>query len=379
MGVMWFRATAFSLMLVSLTIASAICWNHRFVPLEDAAFHPIRHIGATEASPLNRFVVDDTSLELPRLPGSSPINHSITLPVGPTTRFLHSRIAIEGVDLVVGSERWESGRVLLMFHDEAGRLIATIPLGSAELDQKFDELELVAEFPDHAAEAKLVFQNLGSSGLLRISSLIITPVVESRWWTLGRWFVAAGWFGWFFVLSGRETNSWLRRSLAAGIVLFLAASLAFPGPWKPHRPIGEGFQLPPTSGELAFKPRSSNLKSVPAPTDKIDRGDTLIVRLKHRLRSIRPILHAGLFVVITLGLATLVGIPGGSRLAIALAIAIEGSQLAYGFKWELSDFWDLAFNLFGVVIGLVIFNRILQPVMRKLLTRDRIMPEHHHG
>ncbi|MBK1827834.1 hypothetical protein [Haloferula rosea] len=349
------------------------------MPLENAAFHPLRHIEATQASPLHRFVVDARSLELPRLPGSSPINHAINLPVGSTTRFLHSRISIEAIDLVVGSKRWESGRVLIMFHDKTDRLMSTIPLGSAEFDQRFDGLELVAEFPDHAAEAKLVFQNLGSSGLLRIDELIITPVIESRWWTIGRWVVAAGWFGWFFVLSGRETNSWLRRLLAAGVVLYLAASLAFPGPWKPHRAIGQGFQLAPTRGELAFEAGSASLESIPAPIDKIDRGDTLIVRLKHRLRSIRPVLHAGLFVVITLGLASLVGMPGGGRLAIALAIAIEGSQVAYGFKWELSDFWDLAFNLLGVAIGLAFFSRTLQPVMQKLLATDRIIPERRRG
>lgn len=296
--------------------------------------------------------------------GDPIINENLILPIQGDETHLHSQISIHAEALRLGPNPWDSGRVLLVWRDSGHQVLKITPIGSAEDWESHDDLQLVTQIPPEGSTQELVFQHLGSSGILQIDQLELTPVTETPWWKYGRWILVVGWLGWFAQAVAIFKPSTLRVASASFLLLVLFATLAFPGPWKPLRPIGGAFALNSPQEVLDAASDAPSSSAAKAPTNKIDRKDTLIVRLKHKFKQLRPLLHGGLFTLVALSLAILIGTWGAGALSGFLALAIELTQVGYGFSWDLKDTGDLVCNLLGVALALAVF-KWLQPHLAK--------------
>ncbi len=299
---------------------------------------------------------------------------------------LHLRYAVAAKNLRPGQQIWEDGRGLIEWHSpNGGPLWENDPFTSARHDQGFGITERVMR-PDHApAIPALRFENLGKSGDLEITAIEATVLRERLQWKIGRWVLLGGWLAWAIAFIGpRGKAGSVRSGLAAAIWLVVAIYAVLPGPWKDIRSIGGPFQIGPEITTISkppapsFKPAAKNAASLqPMVLESVGKvpvqGD-FTLKVKHYLPTARPLLHMALFFGPTLLMASLAGRKSAGSLAILLALAMEGTEFAFGFGFGWDDVLDLIYNAVGIALALAAFNylkRITPPYISDWLASGR--------
>lgn len=303
-------------------------------------------------------------------PSNPRVAARLAIPGMPAVEWLHLRFRMTACGLVPGNELWEDGRFMVEWHSpEAGRDLETDPVASIQADETRKPEHFVV---GHKGGAVPTFrlEHLGRAGEFELSDLEITVVTERPLWTVGRWFLAAAWIGWTFafVRSWPGISYW-RATLAATIWVLLGTQLVVPGPWKIQRPMVSPFALgtesigqprqvpiPIKEGKGTANPEPSS-RALSALGELPTQG-SLILRVKLAIRSARPLLHALLFFGPTLVIALLVGRKPALFLMITLALAIELSQVAFGYGFDRIDVLDLITDASGIALAMLVFGSI---------------------
>jgi hypothetical protein len=331
----------------------------------------------TAAKPVLRLRVDS---EHPR------VVTRLDFPEPMAVSLLHLRYAVAAKNLRPGQQIWEDGRGLIEWHPpNGGPLWENDPIASARHDQGVEISERVMR-PDHApAIPALRFENLGKSGDFEITAIEATVLRERLQWKIGRWALLGGWLAWAIAfIRPRSKAGALRSGLAAAIWLLVAIYAVLPGPWKDIRSIGGPFQIGPeittihTPPAPSLKPAAKNAASLqPAVLESVGKipvpGD-FTLKVKHYLPDARPLLHMALFFGPALLMASLAGRKSAGSLAILLALAMEGTEFAFGFGFGWDDVLDLIYNAVGIALALAAFNylkRVTPPHISHWLASGR--------
>jgi hypothetical protein len=306
-----------------------------------------------------------------KVDGSNPrVAARLAIPGMPAVEWLHLRFRMTARGLVPGKEVWEDGRFMVEWHHpEAGKNLDTDPVASIQSDETRKPEHFVVGHKGPAVPTLRV-EHLGRAGEFELSDLEITVVTERPLWTVGRWFLAAAWICWAFafVRTWSGVSRW-RASLAATIWVLLGTQLVVPGPWKIQRPMVSPFvlgtefvgqprqdpnQIADGKGAASPKPSSRALSAL----GELPTQGSLILRVKLAIRSARPLLHALLFFGPTLVIASLVGRRAALILMITLAVAIELSQVAFGYGFDRIDVLDLMTDASGIALAMLVFGSI---------------------
>jgi hypothetical protein len=294
----------------------------------------------------------------------------LVIPGIPAVEWLHLRFRMSARGLIPGKEIWEDGRFMVEWHSpHAGGNLETDPLASIQSDE-MRNLEQFVVGSKGIAIPTLRLEHLGRAGEFELSDLEITVVKQRPVWTIGRWFLAAAWVCWTlaFVRSWPGV-SWLRSVAASTIWVVMGTQMVVPGPWKIQRPMISAFQLGGASAgqsgqdQMQMEPGSGNAslqltsRALSALGELPTQG-SLILRVKLAIRNARPLLHALLFFGPTLVIAFLVGRKPALILMTTLALAIESSQIAFGYGFDRIDVLDLLTDATGIALAMLVFGRI---------------------
>jgi hypothetical protein len=294
----------------------------------------------------------------------------LVIPGIPAVEWLHLRFRLAARGLIPGKEVWQEGRFMVEWHpQDAGRILETDPVGSIQGDETRD-LEHFVVGHRGGAVPTLRLEHLGCSGEFELSDLEITVVTQRPLWTIGRWFIAAGWACWALacVRSWPGTSRW-RATAASLIWVLMGTQLIVPGPWKIQRPMISAFQLggnsagPPGSDQMRMDEGRGNAhpdltsRALSALGELPTQG-SFILRVKLAIRSARPLLHALLLFGPTLAIAFLVGRKPALFLMITLSLGIELAQIAFGYGFDRIDVLDLVTDAVGIALAMLVFGKL---------------------
>ena len=79
----------------------------------------------------------------------------------------------------------------------------------------------------------------------------------------------------------------------------------------------------------------------------------LLLKAKHYLAPLRPLLHALLIMMPTLAMAWLAGWRSALVLSVLLSAAIELAQIAFGYGFDGVDVADLAYDALGIAAAIL--------------------------
>lgn len=316
---------------------------------------------------------DGPALRVTALPGSHE-GLKFRLPLTEPVHALHIRLAMEADHLVPGTNEWEEGRILVQWQeaDGGGKLeIDSVAAVSGGEDK--DGVSLVARPTAGTAFPILLIENLGNSGNLLVTDLELTPVRERAGWKVMRWVLAFLWISWIVVsLSPIPKLSLLRRCAAAGAWIAMAALFSFPGPWKTIPPMvipfdlggDSGMHLSAGGGEAGSETKTPHGLTSHETHGKIPLHDNWIIQLKYHLKKIRPLLHVAFVFLATVVFLWIVGVKRASWLAAGLVVAIEASQLGFGFGFDWKDVLDLACGAAGIFLAHRVHARLAPRIAR---------------
>ncbi len=360
-----------------LLVASLIVlWCHRFERMPMApelrladlrSAVPVLPPGAEwhgdAGNPVLRLVV---SQEHPR------VRVQMELPGVPPVEACLIRFRMKAKNLTVGPQEWDDGRVLIQWRSSDGKTkLETDPVGSLRGDTDSGNTELVVRPANGQSIPVLWIEHLGREGELEISRLEMIPVRGRAVWRLGQWVLAAAWvfWIWMFLQMGGNRSRWM-SALAAVIWVVAAVFLAVPGPWKTLHPLVIPFKIDPPVVLMAGDERPGiDMKSVtPTPTPRLPEPmneafgripiqDGWVIKVKHYLSMLRPILHALLLLVPTLVFLCLVNRKSSVLLAAGLAVAIETAQTAFGYGFGWDDVADLTTDAIGIALALWVWGK----------------------
>lgn len=353
-------------------------WQHRFERAPESPTVRLSELRAIaspapgvewlgpESSPHLRLRVDQAH---------SKVVARVDLPQIHAVSFLHVRFKVTTTSLVPGKKTWQDGRCLIEWHPQArGSAWENNPFCSAKYSESSGIVEMVLR-PDHPpAIPALRLENLGTSGDLELTMFEATVLRERLVWKIGRWLLMAGWLAWAVAWIGpRGKSGRLRPLMASAIWLVTGLYFVVPGPWKDVRSFAGPFQIGAETPAVADhslsaarperpdSPTVNRLSANPTALESVgkipDQGD-FTLRLKHYAANARPLLHILLLFAPTLAMACLVGRKPAGSLAAILALAIEASQLAFGFGFDRVDVFDLASDAVGISLALWLRSRI---------------------
>jgi hypothetical protein len=350
----------------ALLAALCLLWVHRFERVPGLATWQLADL-RTAAPPVQGLLWSEdaarTKLQLRTTEGGPPVAARLAIPGAPAVPGLHLRFRMSARGLVPGARNWEDGRFLIEWHPASGAgPVANELVGSIRSDERGGLIELVilAEGEDVMPSVRL--ENLGSSGEFELADLEITAVRERMLWKSGKWLLAGAWLGWFAAcIRLRPGIAWWRALLAAAICVLMGIHFVVPGPWKPQRPLHQGFQLgevsPARAAPPADPPPSLQPGALPSLGKLPDQG-SLILQIKVHAASIRPLLHALLLFGPALALAFLLGRKPALLLMSGMALAIESAQMAFGYGFDLVDVFDLACDAAGIGLALWLVAKV---------------------
>jgi hypothetical protein len=205
----------------------------------------------------------------------------------------------------------------------------------------------------------------------------LSEVRETAWWRYGRWILAAAWLAWGVALVRSIQKISLPRALGASAIFVTMGALAVvPGPWKVQRPFGDAFAIREVPQSAAARTRVQSPTDVTAQIDpakpaakpstapafagpqqalgKIPVQGGLLLKAKHYLEPLRPLLHALLIMMPTLAMVWLAGWRSALVLAVLLSIAIELAQIAFGYGFDRVDVADLAYDALGIAAAMLV-------------------------
>jgi hypothetical protein len=294
----------------------------------------------------------------------------LVIPGIPAVEWLHLRFRLAARGLIPGKEVWQEGRFMVEWHpQDAGRILETDPVGSIQGDETRNLDHFVVGHRGGAVPT-LRLEHLGCSGEFELSDLEITVVTERPLWTIGRWFIAAGWACWALAcVRSWPGTSWWRAAAASLIWVLMGTQLIVPGPWKIQRPMISAFQL---GGKSAGHSGSDQMRmdegrgnAHPDLTSRalsalgeLPTQGSFILRVKLAIRSARPLLHALLLFWPTLAIAFLVGRKPALFLMITLSLGIELAQIAFGYGFDRIDVLDLATDAVGIALAMLVFGKL---------------------
>jgi len=302
--------------------------------------------------------------------------HRIGIPGCGVVKFLHLRLRLCGDALVPGNQIWEDGRLLIEWHRPHGDGFKIEPIGSVRGDEMSED-NFVVSAAKGGAVPVLRLENLGISGAFELHEFELSEVRETAWWRYGRWILATAWLAWAVALvSSIQKISLFRAMGAAAVFVTMGALAVVPGPWKVQRPFGDAFvirevpqsadartrvqsptdvtvQADPT--KLAAKPSTTPAFAAPQQAlGKIPVQGGLLLKAKHHLKPLRPLLHALLIMMPTLVMAWLAGWRSALVLAVLLSIAIESAQIAFGYGFDRVDAADLLHDTLGIAAAMIV-------------------------
>ncbi len=353
-----------------------VLWGHRFERMPAASeiglaelrtAFPVLPAGAewqgSAQDPVLRLVV---SQENPR------VRLRMELPDVPPVEAFLIRYRMKTKNLTVGPQEWDDGRALIEWRSSDGTVKLELdPVGSLRGDSDSGDNELVLRPANGRSIPVLWIEHLGRGGEFEISSLEMIPVRGRALWKFGQWVLVVVWtlWIWMFLQMVGNRSRWM-SALAAVIWVVAAVFLAVPGPWKTLRSLVIPFKIEPPVALIAGDERpTSDVKSVlptpahrlPAPmleaTGKIPIQDGWIIKVKHYLSMLRPILHALLLFLPTLVFASLVSRKSTIMLAAGLAIAIEAAQTSFGYGFGWDDVADLTTDAIGIALALWVWKK----------------------
>lgn len=362
-------------LLLALAAATGGLWNHRYERIPGGETIDLSDLSRRNPTPgpaLWSGSGDDTRLTVAATVPWSVVR--LTLPEIPAVDALHLVVRVEAVDLQLGRQIWDDGRLLVEWHpSERKNEMELDPVASARTTEIKGPWELVARPVNRPAIPFVRIEHLGASGEFAITRFEATPVRERPSWRILRGLLLAAWFALAAVAAGFPGGRW-RPLLAAGIWVVFAVEFIVPGPWKSTRPLASSFDLgtsspaapnpiapvtpitPPNPVTPVTPPASPEIQLA----GRIPTAGSPMLRIKAALPRIRPLLHGLMMFLPTLFVLFL--IPRNRALAIAATCSggIELAQTLFGFGFDGTDLLDLLWNATG--IGLALW---IHPVLRK--------------
>jgi hypothetical protein len=358
-----------------------LLWQHRFVAVSGSCTSSLSDLreGAPDAPGAGVSWKISTNKPVLRLEvdvaNPKPV-HRIGIPGCGVVKFLHLRLRLRGDALVPGKQIWEDGRLLIEWHRPHGDGFKIEPIGSVRGDD-MNEDNFVVSAAKGGAVPVLRLENLGISGAFELHEFELSEVRETAWWRYGRWILAAAWLAWGVALvSSIQKISLFSAMGAAAVFVTMGALAVVPGPWKVQRPFGDAFVIrevpqsadartqvqPPTDvtvqtnpAKLATKPSTTPAFAGPEQAlGKIPVQGGLLLKAKHYLEPLRPLMHALLIMLPTLAMAWLAGWRSALVLAVLLSIAIELAQIAFGYGFDRVDVADLLHDALGIAAAMIV-------------------------
>jgi hypothetical protein len=362
-----------------LCAAVLLLWRHRFERIPgQAGFSLVDLVPCAEHG---ETAVRDprTGAILMRHAASGPAQVALfDFPAMEDAGHLHIRLRATARDLTPGSADWEDGRTFIEWHDPQG-LLPPDPqsIHSARYDTvvRRDRNAMVIRAAHPGAVPRLRVEHLGISGFYQIDSLDVLPVRPSAVWKYGRWPVLAGWLLWVMALVRKNKKpAWWRGFLTAVVCVVMATRFIVPGPWEIIRPLAVDFSL---GAEQARSPAAADdintsgmpfpvLRSPAEPLGKMPVSGNLILKIKHYLSMIRPVLHGLLLFAPAFTIAWLAGWRVALMLSAMIAAGIEIAQCLFGYGFDLLDVSDLIFDACGIALGLWVYSRFSARIHRCL-------------
>jgi hypothetical protein len=264
--------------------------------------------------------------------------------------------------LVPGPHTWDDGRFMIEWHpQDGGGEITNDPVGSIRFDEVGAAEDFVVLSRSGPAVPALRLEHLGRSGEFEIADLEITPIRERLVWSIGKWLLALGWLAWCVAcIRCWPGIPWWRAIAASAVCLLMGIHFVIPGPWKIQRAIYPEFRIGAESAvpaELHDAPAGVVSRPLPALGELPAQGD-FALRVKLRIVEARPLLHVLLLFAPALLLVGLLGRTPALVLMIAMALAIESAQLAFGYGFDRIDVLDLVCDAIGILLALGIAPRI---------------------
>ena len=302
--------------------------------------------------------------------------HRIGIPDCGVVKFLHLRLKLRADALLPGKQIWEDGRLMIEWHRPDGEGMKIEAIGSIRGDE-MNEDNFVVSAAKGGAVPVLRLENLGISGAFELHEFELSEVRETAWWRYGRWILAAAWLAWGVALVRSIQKTSLFRAMGAAAVFVTMGALAVvPGPWKVQRPFGDAFAIREVPQSAAARTRVQSPTDVTVQTDptklaakpsttpafaapqqalgKIPVQGGLLLKAKHYLEPLRPLLHALLIMMPTLAMVWLAGWRSALVLAVLLSIAIELAQIAFGYGFDRVDVADLLHDAFGIAAAMAL-------------------------
>lgn len=366
-------------------MAAVFClWQHRF---ERSSEFPVINLAELRSNALTipglEWAGDESPPKLRICVGATqgPVIARLPFPGIAPVSFLHLRYQISASALQPGKEKWDDGRLMIDWTSSRSVGFESDYFASIRGNEIRDVSECVMRPENGPAVPFLRIEHLGVSGTLELSQFEATVLVESRVWKIGRWLLMAAWTLWIVAFVGPVgRHRWLRPSLAAAIVLWMALYFVVPGPWKILRSFGPSFELgkvnaqfqpraarPRHQADVAVKPTSSGemLKSV----GKLPEKGDITLRIKRYLAHARPLLHSIMLFAPTLLITVLVGRKKSIPLMALFSVMIECAQVAFGYGFDWVDGFDLVSNGFGIALGVVVLSKLRRVPKLAFFTR----------
>ncbi len=383
------KAGAVCLLLLAavlLAVLTHASWRHRFEAVPDAP-RLVSLAGALSGEGVrwqraDLMEVDEATggLVVHAAAEGTPVPE-VRIPVAdvPEAGHLWFRVAALGKDVARGEEKWQSPRVVAMWHDEVGRPLPGV-VGFAGL-RKGDDPERVStgvmRWQRERGAMHLHIQNLAAEGSMVVTGLETLPVVQRSWVPAAGVLLAALWGAWMFQLIRLLVPQAVGTRVALAAVMLLALSFkgVFPGPWHPYAPLPGGFA---TGGEVdvggVFPAPDGPAVHVPEdgdgrvgvsdlPDEKPLRG--LLAEVLYQLRPISPLFHVALCFGLALAFIVVLGSRRGAWLVLGLGGAAEALQALFGFGFDAKDVLDLVVNALGV--GLALWTLARYPALARRL------------
>jgi len=354
-----------------------LLWQHRFEIVSGSCTSSLYDLRAGAPSVADGGISWRGSAEKPVLrlevdAANPKLVHRIGIPACGVVKFLHLRLRLRGDRLLPGKQIWEDGRLMIEWHRPGGEEPKIEAIGSIRVDDvKRDDLVVAA--PNGGAVPVLRLEHLGRSGAFELLDFELREVRETTWWRYGRCALFAAWLAWACVLVRSIKKIPLLRALGASAIFVTMGALAVvPGPWKIQRPFGDAFvikKLPQSAnsrvqseGARQIDPAKPAAKPSTAPAfagpeqalGKIPLQGGLLLKAKYYLEPLRPLLHALLIMMPTLAMAWFAGWRAALVLAVMLSIAIEISQIAFGYGFDHVDVADLAYDALGIAAAIIV-------------------------
>lgn len=310
---------------------------------------------------------DDPSLVLEVVEGQAAVSVIFDPAYGTAVEgmYVRSRLTAEG--LVQGEKEWHDGRVFVQWRDEPGKGVVesdSVASASGTLTDKKDSM--IARPEEGLGFATVRVDHRGVAGKFQIDKLEVIPVRERSGWFWVRIGLAVAWAAWILVfLSGSNKGSLSTRISATLIWVSMCMFFAFPGPWKTLTPFFKPFDLGAQMafveqelGEVGTELEKSGNETglvaeitAHAAPKPIPASSAWIVRTKNRLKDLRILTHIAFYFLPAVAFVALVGKRRGTYLLAGLALAIEGSQIGFGFGFDYLDVLDLICAATAILLG----------------------------